>query len=203
MVGEKFVWVRCRGILLTLWSSRCFEFIGSLVGSLVEVDDATITREVVEFARLRVKIPVGRDAKMVKQVQINGTLCTVSFEEEFEIPLAMQRFYDHHWGVAREEGSEASLDEFGGVGSVNCFYSELGEGFELKEGEDKTIHFPAEVKGSLFGGEGGACKNNHCGKKPSLGGVGAACNPNNCGVNLSSLGQNFPILVIQQFYLKS
>jgi len=50
VVGEKFVWVRCRGIPLALWSSQCFEFIGSLVSSLVEVDDAMITREVVEFA---------------------------------------------------------------------------------------------------------------------------------------------------------
>jgi len=70
---------------------------------------------------------------MVKQVQINGTLCTVSFEEELEISLAMQRFYDHHWGVAREKGSEECLEKFGGVGSVNSFYSKLSEGFESKE----------------------------------------------------------------------
>ncbi|ESW15862.1 hypothetical protein PHAVU_007G108700, partial [Phaseolus vulgaris] len=81
-VGKKFVWVRCRGIPLALWSNQCFESVGSLVGALVEVDNATVTREVVEFARLRVRIPVGSDTRMVKQVQINGTFCNVSFEEE-------------------------------------------------------------------------------------------------------------------------
>jgi len=77
----------------------------------------------------------------------------------------MERFYDHRWRVVHEEDSEASLDEFGGVGSVNFFYSELGGGFESKEGEEKMVQLPAEVKGSLLGGEGGACKNNHCKKK--------------------------------------
>ena len=68
VVDEKFVWVRCRGVPLALWSYQCFETIGSLVGSLVEIDEATITREVVEFARLRVRISIGSVAKLVKQV---------------------------------------------------------------------------------------------------------------------------------------
>ncbi|KAL9315340.1 hypothetical protein ACSQ67_016341 [Phaseolus vulgaris] len=40
----------------------------------------------------------------------------------------------------------------------------------------------------LLGGEGGACKNNHCGKKFSSDGVGGACSPNSGGVFSSFLG---------------
>lgn len=43
----------------------------------------------VEFARLHVRIPIGSVEKLVKQVQINGKLCNVSFEEELEVPVAM------------------------------------------------------------------------------------------------------------------
>jgi len=46
VVSKKFVWVRCRGISLSLWNSKCFERIGALVGTLVEVDKATTAREV-------------------------------------------------------------------------------------------------------------------------------------------------------------
>ncbi|KAK7378163.1 hypothetical protein VNO80_03600 [Phaseolus coccineus] len=51
MVAEKYVWVRCRGIPLKLWSSQCFELIGALVSSLIKVEEATTSREVLEFAR--------------------------------------------------------------------------------------------------------------------------------------------------------
>ncbi|KAK7342868.1 hypothetical protein VNO80_25824 [Phaseolus coccineus] len=97
--------------------------------------------------------------------------------------------------LVREEESEESLDEFGGVGSVNSMVSELGEGFESKEGEEKPVQFPVEVKGSLLGGEGGTCKNNHGGKNQDMiGGVGDTCISNcniNCGVKLSSMGEDF------------
>ena len=162
-VGEKFIWVRCRGIPLALWSNQCFESIGSLVSALVEVDNATVTREVVEFARLRVRIPVGSDTRMVKQVQINSTFCNVSFEEESEVSLAMQRLLDHQWGRVCEEESEASLDECGEGSSVNSLELELGEGFVSKEGEEETVQLPAEVKGSMLGGDGDAWKNIYCG----------------------------------------
>jgi len=189
-VGKKFVWIHCRGIPLALWSNQCFESVGSLVGALVEVDNATVTREVVDFARLRVRILVGSDTRMVKQVQINGTFCNVSFEEESEVSLAMQRLLDHQWGRVCEEESEASMDECGEGGSVNSLESELGEGFVSKEGEEETVQLPAEVKGSMLGGDGGAWKNIYCGNfLDTLGGVDCNSNCNsNCGVNLSSMG---------------
>ncbi|KAL9304339.1 hypothetical protein ACSQ67_021602 [Phaseolus vulgaris] len=80
----------------------------------------------------------------------------------------MQRLLGRQWGVVCEEESEASLVEFGGVGSVNSLDSELGEGFEPKEGEEETVRYPVEVNGSWLDGEGGACKYNHCGKSRSM-----------------------------------
>ncbi|XP_068501378.1 uncharacterized protein [Phaseolus vulgaris] len=57
-VSEKIVWFRCRGIPLALWSNQCFERIGALLGKLVEVDERTISKEVLEYARLSIRIPL-------------------------------------------------------------------------------------------------------------------------------------------------
>ncbi|KAL9325748.1 hypothetical protein ACSQ67_006393 [Phaseolus vulgaris] len=51
-VNERYAWVRCRGIPLHLWSRHCFERVGALVGKVVEVDQATMAREVLEYVRL-------------------------------------------------------------------------------------------------------------------------------------------------------
>ena len=43
VVEDKIVWVRCRGISLKFWSKHCFEQVAALVGSLIEVDVATLS----------------------------------------------------------------------------------------------------------------------------------------------------------------
>lgn len=71
MVVKKLVWVRCKGILLALWSSKCFECIRVLVSTMVEVNKAMLTREVLEFARLRIRVPVGKVTRLAKTVKLN------------------------------------------------------------------------------------------------------------------------------------
>lgn len=56
LVTEKFVWVRVRGLPLVFWSRQCFELIETLVRTLVEVDEAIVAQETLEFARLRIRI---------------------------------------------------------------------------------------------------------------------------------------------------
>jgi len=58
-VNERYAWVRCRGLPLQLWSNQCFESIRALVGKVVEVDQATLAREVLEYVRFRDRIPAG------------------------------------------------------------------------------------------------------------------------------------------------
>ncbi|ESW06482.1 hypothetical protein PHAVU_010G051400, partial [Phaseolus vulgaris] len=56
VVPERFAWVHCRGIPLQLWCNQCFISIGSLVGEVIEVNAAIEKNELLEFARVRVKI---------------------------------------------------------------------------------------------------------------------------------------------------
>ncbi|KAK7377805.1 hypothetical protein VNO80_03237 [Phaseolus coccineus] len=119
-VNEKFAWVRCRGIPLQLWCSSCFECIGALVGKVVEVDKATVKREVLEFACLRVKIPVGGTINMVKEV----------------------------WGDDYMVNSVAGSEDGGGA-SVESVFSEYREG-DVGCGEEVTVQCQEAWEESLI-----------------------------------------------------
>lgn len=95
MVTDKKTWVRCRGNPLALWSCECFERIGNLIGTFVEVDKACVAKDILKFVRLCVKIPLGGESSWVKQVWINDTMCQISIEEECVTPDSLlQRFHN-------------------------------------------------------------------------------------------------------------
>ena len=48
----------------------------------MEVDVATLERETLELARLQVRVPVGGELRMVKNMSFNEISCHVVFEEE-------------------------------------------------------------------------------------------------------------------------
>ncbi|ESW12638.1 hypothetical protein PHAVU_008G129600, partial [Phaseolus vulgaris] len=75
-------WFRCRGIPLALWSNKSFAHIGAMIGNLEEVDEETVSKEVLEYARLRIRLSLGEEVTQVKSVRINDRICQVSFEEE-------------------------------------------------------------------------------------------------------------------------
>jgi len=89
-----------------LWSKPCFELIGALVTTLVKIDEVTTERDVLEYARLHVSIPVGEAVNMVKSVKINDTLCQVFLEEEFCIPDHFLGSFFEKWGVTSEAESK-------------------------------------------------------------------------------------------------
>ena len=74
-IFEKIAWFRCRGISLALWINQCFECIGVLVGTLVEVDEGIISKEVLEYARLCIRIPLGEEVRLAKSMRISDRLC--------------------------------------------------------------------------------------------------------------------------------
>jgi len=78
-VSEKIASFRCRGILLTLWSNQCSKRIGALIGTLVEVDEGTISKEVLEYARLCIRIPLGEEVKLEKSTRLNDRFCQILF----------------------------------------------------------------------------------------------------------------------------
>jgi len=143
VVAEKIAWFRCRGIPLTLWSNQCFEHIGALIGKLEAVDEGTVSKEVLEYARLRIRLQLGEEARLTKSVRINDRVFQVYFEEEnSSVSLIGSPF--HKWNVNSEEESEARIEDSVGEGFSDSDYSEHGGRQEERRGEEMTVQFPAE-----------------------------------------------------------
>ena len=83
---DKLVWVRCRGLPLKLWNYDCFKHITALLGTLVEIDEATLALEEMEYARFIIRVSVGCEAKITSYMKINEVLYQVSVVEECTIP---------------------------------------------------------------------------------------------------------------------
>jgi len=60
---DKLVWVRCRGLPLKLRNTDCFKHIAALMGTLIEVDKATLELEELKYARFKIRVFVGCEAK--------------------------------------------------------------------------------------------------------------------------------------------
>jgi len=145
-VDEKVVWVRCRALPLSMWNRGCFERVAAQVGSLVEVDGATLEFEDLEFVRLRVRAPVGPAIHMVTEMKINDILCQVVLEEEI-LSLNTCGYRLHgRGGEARgddsDEGSEEKFDE--DVLESEGFDADAQEFQGSKDVEECSIKFSAE-----------------------------------------------------------
>ncbi|ESW04590.1 hypothetical protein PHAVU_011G108300 [Phaseolus vulgaris] len=84
---DKLVWVRCRGLPLKLWNYDCFKHRAALLGTLVEIDEATLALEEMEYARFRIRVSVGCEAKTTSYMNINDVLYQVSVEEEYTVQI--------------------------------------------------------------------------------------------------------------------
>jgi len=83
--SHRVVWVRCYGVPLQCWNKDCFtKVIGELSKSatLVSVDALMLSWEVVEYARLKVRLENSGCAKMARKVKINKVMCNILIEEE-------------------------------------------------------------------------------------------------------------------------
>jgi len=126
-VTGKVAWVRVRGIPLMFWNRQCFELIRALVEKLIEVDEATEARETLEFVRLRIKIPAGGSANVVKSININDYRCQITFEEDMYYPysqLGCNKCME--WGQLSEGISEARYLVTDDEGVNESVFSDLG-----------------------------------------------------------------------------
>jgi len=141
LVKERFAWVRCRGIPLQLWCSQSFVSINALVGEVVQIDDVTLEKEVLEFSRFQVKLPVASSVRLEKDICINGISCKVLLEEEERVPnLEYKRFYAKWNGGFSEVDTEAGSEE-GEVGGSFCdsVAFDFGEAIGGGVGEGETV----------------------------------------------------------------
>jgi len=80
--GYKVVWVKCYVLPLPLWSKECFSKIVGEVETLVDVDEATLAWECLEYARLWVRLLQSSKAEMSKGFRINGVVYNINIVEE-------------------------------------------------------------------------------------------------------------------------
>ena len=129
-VNERYAWVRCRGIPLQLWNRQYFECIEALVGKMVEVDQTTLAREVLEYARLRVCVPTNDSVKVTKEVSINKIPCLVSLEEEVCFSEYTLRSFFSKWRACSVPVSDVSSEE----GDRRKFWDSVGSNSEVGNG---------------------------------------------------------------------
>jgi len=119
-VGNKEVWTRCRGIPLFLWTVDCFRKVLDTVGTLVDVDEATLNWECVEFARLKVRLAVASKVQICEEIWINDRVYQIYVEEEYSFVEGRK----HNW-----------FNEYAISDSSSAMESRVGDSFQsLEEG---------------------------------------------------------------------
>jgi len=93
---------------LALWTAGCFREILSDVGTLVEVDEATLNWECVKYARLKVRLVVASMVKFFKEIQINDKVYQVLVEKEH----SYEEFFKHSrwYNDGAVDNSHSSMD---------------------------------------------------------------------------------------------
>jgi len=129
------------------WNRQCFELIGALIGKLIEVDEATEARETLEFARLRIKIPVGGSANVVKSIDINDYRCQITFEEDMYHPYSQFGCSKcMEWGQLSEGISEARYLVTDDEGVNEFVFSDLGREGDGVKGNIDLLEDPELVE---------------------------------------------------------
>ena len=156
-------------------NKKCVEQVVAPIGSLVEVDAATLQKKVLAFARLRVRVPVGGETHLMKNVRFNEIECQVSIEEECVTTSCRNR---HQMREMQDEASD--------VGSEDMF----GEEFFESEGSN----YGGQMEGGANGSEEASVRGP---VEEALHQGSGACNVCSSGGRLSRCGEGFPKMVEQ------
>ena len=132
---DKLVWVRCRGLPLKLWNTECFKHIAALLGTLVEVDEATMTLDELEYARFKVRVSVGCEAKITSYMRINEVLYQISVEEECTVPE--YNLCQCHGGEI-SDGDDSEVDSMASHASGRSENGAFEDARKIEE-EEKTV----------------------------------------------------------------
>jgi len=83
--SHKSVWVKCYGVPLPFWNKDCFsKVVGEIskAAKLVSIDNSTLTWEVLEYARLKVRVQNLGSVRLARKMRINKHVCSIFIEEE-------------------------------------------------------------------------------------------------------------------------
>ncbi|XP_068466662.1 uncharacterized protein [Phaseolus vulgaris] len=141
-VSHRVVWVRCIGLPITLWNRESFARIVGDIATLIDIDDATLMWENLEFARLKVRIENNRLLRVARKFRINDQNLNVLIEEEYPVGLAGQC-----------KDSHRIYDSSDSITSTETYVEESA--FSVKsyeEGEVGRTMERSQMKGKVVGG---------------------------------------------------
>jgi len=82
VVDHKCVWMRCYGLPISLWNMDDFARAVGDEATLVSVDDATLSWDNLEFARVQVRTLRSSSSRWVKRMEFNDIMYNIVMEEE-------------------------------------------------------------------------------------------------------------------------
>ncbi|QCE09557.1 hypothetical protein DEO72_LG10g778 [Vigna unguiculata] len=131
-----------RGLPLNLWSQQCFGKVVATLGTLITVDEKTISWECLEYARLLVKVSIGCNVWAEKRMKINGKVYNLALEVESTVESRPSCCCVNECNSSSESNS---LCEGMNISSSVSEWSEneilLRNGNEL-ENEERTVQTP-------------------------------------------------------------
>ena len=145
--SHRIVWVRCDGLPLPMWNKECFaKVIGELPreAAVVSIDEATLTWEVLEYARLQVRVQNAGSVRWARRIQINDHMCSILVKKEPNGCLG--------WGCKENLPWDDSSDS---VSSSETYVEETA--FSVRSGEEQNRLSCGDVRRSE-GEEGGGEK---------------------------------------------
>jgi len=125
-----------RGLPLKLWNTNCFKHIAVLLGILIEVDEASLALEELEYARFKIRVSVGCEAKITSYMKINEVLYQVSVEEECTVPD--YKLCQCQWSE-ESESMETEANSFASNASVRSGSRDFEEGRKVVEEKSMAV----------------------------------------------------------------
>nr|XP_007139935.1 hypothetical protein PHAVU_008G071100g [Phaseolus vulgaris]ESW11929.1 hypothetical protein PHAVU_008G071100g [Phaseolus vulgaris] len=118
-------------------NKECVQHIAALLGTLVEVDEATLYLDELEYARFKVRVSVGCEAKITSYMRINEVLYQVSVEEECTVPD--YNLCQCHWG-GKSDGVDSEVDSMASHASGCSKNGAFEDASKIEEEEETGLH---------------------------------------------------------------
>jgi len=88
LLYERGAWVRCYGIPLHAWNISFFALIASFIGRLLKVDECSVNKVRLDYARLFITTSSVKEINGVEDFYIDGTKFSIRLVEDLEFGLA-------------------------------------------------------------------------------------------------------------------
>jgi len=82
IAGNKIVWLRCRGLPLTLWNEECLRKVVAPIGPMVSTTDTLLLGENLEYVRFKARLHIACKVQKKVDMKINDTMYHITLEKE-------------------------------------------------------------------------------------------------------------------------